>query len=199
MEGHLMARAGLTPARLAVAAAELADEIGFDQVTAAEVARRFGVKTASLYSHVAGTTALRESVSLLALAELADRAEATVLGRTRRDALAGLADAFRDYAREHPGRFAATTVPLDAETARASAGPRHARLIAAVLHGYGLDPTVHVHATRLLGSTIRGFITLEAGGSFDHSAPAPDESWGAIIDALDTLLSDWPTTRRERA
>lgn len=188
-----MARAGITPARLALAAAELADELGLEHVTAAEVARRFGVKTASLYSHVASTTALRESVSLLALAELADRTEAAVLGRTRRDALAGLADAFRDYAHEHPGRFAATVVPLSPETARASAGPRHARLIEAVLRGYALDGAVHVHATRLLGSTIRGFITLEAGGSFDHSSPAPGESWEQIVDALESLLSDWPT------
>lgn len=188
-----MARAGITPARLAEAAAELADETGLEHVTAAAVARRFGVQTASLYSHVSGTAALRESVSLLALAELADRAEAAVLGRSRRDALAALANAFRDYAREHPGRFAATVVPLSAETARASAGPRHARLIAAVLLGYGLDGAVHVHATRLLGSTIRGFITIEAGGGFDHSDPPPGESWDEIIDALDAILSGWPT------
>ncbi len=47
-----MARAGLTPERLTRAAAELADEVGFGNVTVSALARRFGVKDASLYSHV---------------------------------------------------------------------------------------------------------------------------------------------------
>lgn len=188
-----MVRAGITPARLALAGAELADEIGFDQVTASEIARRFGVKTASLYSHIANSAELSQSITLLALAELADRADAAMAGRAGKDALAGLADAYRDYAREHPGRFTATLAPLDATTAATSAGPRHARLVEAVLRGYALTPTTHVHATRLLGSTIRGFITLEMSGSFDHSTPGPAATWPVIIDSLDASLRNWPT------
>lgn len=187
-----MARAGVTRDRLAAVGAELADELGFEQVTAAEVARRFGVQTASLYSHVRNTAELRQLITLLALAELADRVGHAVAGRARRDALAGLANSYRDYAREHPGRFAATLETLEAETAAASAGPRHAALAEAVLRGYALDPTAHVHAIRLLGSTIRGFITLEASGSFDHSSPEPAESWIQVIDALDVLFGAWP-------
>lgn len=187
-----MARAGVTRERLATVGAELADELGFEQVTAAEVARRVGVQTASLYSHVQNTAELRRLVTLRALAELADRAWEAVAGRSRRDALAGLADSYRDYAHEHPGRFAATTEPLDGDTAARSAGPRHAALAEAVLRGYALDPVTHVHATRLLGSTIRGFITLEASGSFDHSSPEPAESWTQVIDALDRLFGAWP-------
>lgn len=44
-----MVRAGLTPERLTRAGAELADEVGFDQVTVSALARRFDVKVASLY------------------------------------------------------------------------------------------------------------------------------------------------------
>ena len=73
-----MARAGLTPERLARAGAELADEVGFEQVTVSELARRFDVKVASLYSHVASSHDLKTRIALLALEELADR------GRRRR-------------------------------------------------------------------------------------------------------------------
>ena len=187
-----MVRAGITTERVALAGAELADEIGFDRVTVAEVARRFEVKTASLYSHVASTADLSRRITLLALQELADLAADAIAGRSRREALAGLANAYRDYARDHPGRFAATLAALDPETAATSAGPRHTRLIEAVLLGYQLDPSVQVHAIRLLGSTVRGFITLEMSGSFAHSAPDPAESWTRIIDALDALLCNWP-------
>lgn len=44
-----MARAGLTADRIVRAGADLADEVGFDRVTASEIARRFDVKMASLY------------------------------------------------------------------------------------------------------------------------------------------------------
>lgn len=188
-----MVRAGITTERVAHVGADMADESGFDSVTVAEVARRLGVKTASLYSHVDSSADLSRHITLLALTELADRVAEATVGRSRKDALAGLANAYRDYAREHPGRFAATLATLDSKTARASAGPRHARLTESVLSGYGLDPDAHVHAIRLLGSTVRGFITLEASGSFAHSMPDSADSWVHIIDALDTLLSNWPT------
>jgi AcrR family transcriptional regulator len=187
-----MPRAGITPDRVTTVGAELADEIGFEHVTVAEVARRLGVRTASLYSHVASTGDLSERISLRALEELADRATDATAGRAGADAIAALADAYRGYAREHPGRFAATLVTLDAATAATSAGPRHARLMEAILTGYDLDPTARVHAIRLIGSTVRGFITLEQGGSFAHSSPDAETSWREILRALDTLIRSWP-------
>ena len=183
-----MPRAGITPDRVTDVGAELADEIGFEHVTVAEVARRLGVRTASLYSHVASTGDLSERISLRALEELADLATDATAGRARADAIAALANAYRDYAREHPGRFAATLVPLDAATAVASAGPRHARLMEAILSGYNLEPDARVHAIRLMGSTIRGFITLEQGGGFDHSEPDADASWEQILRSLDAMI-----------
>ncbi|MFE6840670.1 TetR family transcriptional regulator, partial [Streptomyces sp. NPDC057705] len=41
-----MVRVGLTTERLTRAGAELADEVGFDQVTVSALARRFDVKVA---------------------------------------------------------------------------------------------------------------------------------------------------------
>ena len=187
-----MSRVGITPHGVAEVGAVVADELGFDRVTAAEVARRFGVQTASLYSHVQSTADLKRRIALFALAELADRAADAVAGLARQDALAALMNTYRDYAIEHPGRFAATLHRVDAETAAGSAGPRHARLADAVVRGYGLDAASAVHAVRLLGSTTRGFITLELSGGFDHSAPSSVESWAETIMALDTLFGHWP-------
>ncbi|MBE1515319.1 TetR/AcrR family transcriptional regulator [Nesterenkonia halotolerans] len=194
-----MARAGITRARLAAVGAELADELGFERVTLAEVARRCGVQTPSLYSHVSGTGELREQVTLLALEEMADRAAEAVAGLAGKAALTGLANSYRDYAWQHPGRFTASAAAagLDAETAAGSAGPRHARFTEAVLRGYTVDPESHVHAVRMLGSTVRGFITLEMSGSFDHSSPPAAESWAQIIHGLDTLFRSWSTAPDE--
>lgn len=187
-----MARAGLTPDRLTRAGAELADEVGFDQVTVSALARRFDVKVASLYSHLKNSHDLRTRIALLALEELADRGAAALAGRAGKDALGAFADVYRDYARDHPGRYAAAQYRLDPEAAAASAGGRHARMTRAILRGYDLTEPDQTHAVRLLGSVFHGYVSLEAQGGFSHSAPDSQESWTRIVDALDALLRNWP-------
>ncbi|MFI1726393.1 TetR/AcrR family transcriptional regulator [Streptomyces sp. NPDC020489] len=189
-----MARAGLTAPRLTEAGADLADEIGFDQVTVSELARRLDVKVASLYSHVKNSHDLKTRIALLALEELADRGTTALAGRAGKDALTALADVYRDYAHEHPGRYAAAQLRLTPEAAAASAGARHAQMTRAILRGYDLTESDQTHAVRLLGSTFHGYITLEMAGGFSHSTPDPQETWTRILDALDTLLRTWPTT-----
>ncbi|GAA1776299.1 TetR-like C-terminal domain-containing protein [Nocardioides hankookensis] len=187
-----MPRAGLTTERVVRAGAELADEAGLDAVTLSAVARGFDVKVASLYSHVAGSADLREGIARLALDELADLASDALAGRSGRDALVAFATTYRDYAREHPGRYAATRIPLAADSPAVESGRRHAALTRSILRGYDLDETTSVHAVRLLGSVFHGFADLEQSGGFAHSQPPADESWGAILDALDATLRSWP-------
>lgn len=186
-----MPRAGLTPTRLADAAAQIADSEGLSAVTVATVARAFGVRPASLYAHVGGTHDLRRRVALLALEEMADRAAVALAGRAGRDALAALGGVYRDYARDHPGRYAAARLRLDPATAAASAGPRHAEMTRAVLRGYQLAEPDATHAVRLLGSVFHGFTSLELDGAFDHSEPPPADSWERTLDSLDLLLRSW--------
>ncbi|MEV5597416.1 WHG domain-containing protein [Streptomyces sp. NPDC052496] len=185
-------RVGLTADRLAQAGAELADEAGFEGVTVSALARRFGVQVASLYSHVKNSHDLKTRIALLALEELADRGAAALAGRAGKDALAALANVYRDYAREHPGRYAAAQLRLDPATAAASAGGRHARMTRAILRGYDLTEPDQTHAVRLLGSVFHGYVSLELGGGFSHSAPDSDETWARVLDALDALLRNWP-------
>ncbi|GII82354.1 TetR family transcriptional regulator [Sphaerisporangium siamense] len=187
-----MARAGVTAERLAEAAAELADEVGLENVTLAALARRFGVKDASLYSHIRNVHELRVRVAVLALAELADRAAGALAGRAGKDALVAFAAAYRDYAREHPGRYAAAQVELDLETAEASAARRHSDMMRAILRGYALGEPDQTDAVRLLGSAFHGFVTLERAGGFRHHPRGADPSWERMLDALDVALRNWP-------
>ena len=113
-------------------------------------------------------------------------------GRAGKDALTALANVYRDYAHEHPGRYAAAQLRLDPETAAASAGVRHAQMTRAILRGYDLTEPDQTHAVRLLGSVFHGYVTLELGGGFSHSAPDTQETWSRTLDALDALLRNWP-------
>ncbi|GLY76204.1 TetR/AcrR family transcriptional regulator [Actinoallomurus iriomotensis] len=188
-----MVRAGLSAERLTRAGAELADEVGFDQVTVSALARRFDVKVASLYSHLKNSHDLKTRIALFALEELADRVSAALAGRAGKDALAAFADAYRDYAREHPGRYTAARFRLDPETAASSAGVRHAQMTRAILRGYDLGEPDQTHAVRMLGSVFHGYVSLEASGGFSHTAVDPQESWSWIVDSLDALLRNRTT------
>jgi AcrR family transcriptional regulator len=192
-------RAGLTPDRVVRAAADLADQEGFAAVTTAAVARLFGVRAASVYSHVAGTDDLRTRVALLALDEIADLAAEAVAGRSGSDALAAFADVYRDYARARPGRYEAARLRLEPGTDAARAAGRHAALTRAILRGYGLTGEDQTHAVRLIGSVVHGYATLELSGGFDHSDPSGDVSWRRILDGLDGLLRTWSGGARAAA
>lgn len=188
-----MGRANLTPAVVVAAAADLADREGFDAVTLSALARHFGVQTASLYTHVRDRSSLLDGVHELALRELADRIGVAIGGCSGRDALVALADAHRDYARRSPGRWAALQRPAAPTTVRSDAAGHVAALTLAMLRGYRLPETELVHATRLLGATINGFLALEASGSIAHREPAAEVSWRRALDALDTVFRAWPT------
>ena len=192
-----MVRAGLSAEKLRRAGAELADEVGFEQVTLSLLARHFGVAVASLYSHVQNSRELKVGIALLALSELADRTSAALAGRAGADALAAFANSYRDYAREHPGRFEAAQFRLEPADVVRSDGVRHSDMARAVLRGYDVPEAEHVHAVRLMGSLVAGFVRLESVGGFDHSAPTSQESWLRILDVLDTTLRTWPTDRRK--
>ncbi|MFG3347888.1 TetR/AcrR family transcriptional regulator [Streptomyces sp. NPDC048018] len=186
-----MVRAGITVDRLVLAAAELADEEGFDKVTVSALARRFGVKDASLYSHVKNLRELRVRLALLASGEMNDAIGAAVAGRSGRDALVAFADAYRDYALAHPGRYAATQqrIELD-EVADTAVFRRAVELTYGMLRGYGLTEPDLTDAGRLLRSTFHGYIHLELGGGFAHARPVA-ASWARSLDALHRTLENW--------
>ncbi|WP_438483691.1 TetR/AcrR family transcriptional regulator [Streptomyces sp. S186] len=192
-----MARAGLTAQRVTIAGAELADEVGLDRVTMSQVARRLGVKDASLYSHVRNLTDLRGRIALLAADEKTIRIAEATAGRAGKDALVAFANAWRDYAHEHPGRYTATQTPIqiDPELAAQAPGPRRAiELTYGMLRGYGLAEPDLTDAVRLLRSTFHGFVALEAVGGFAHER-TPQQSWDRALDALHNLLEHWPPSR----
>ncbi|MCF2532063.1 TetR/AcrR family transcriptional regulator [Yinghuangia soli] len=187
-----MPRAGLSAEVVTAAAAELADEVGFENVTVSALARRFGVKDASLYSHVKNLRDLRERVALRSSHELGEQVTAAVAGRAGRDALLAFGHAYRDYARAHPGRYVALQMRLDPETAAQAPGvQRGMDTTLAVLRAYGLGEPDVVDAARFMRSTFHGFVSVEAADGFGHPRDT-GESWERILEGLHVLLENWP-------
>ncbi|MFM9698212.1 TetR/AcrR family transcriptional regulator [Streptomyces europaeiscabiei] len=187
-----MPRVGLTPDRITAAAVDLADQVGFENVSLSALARHFGVKDASLYSHVRNLQDLRGRMALLAGGEMIDLIAAAVAGRAGKDALAAFAGAYREYAVRHPGRYAATQLPVDqALVTDSPALRRTAEITYGMLRAYGLDEPDLTDAVRLLRSTFHGFCALEAQGGF--GAPRDvRRSWDRSVEALHLALTHWP-------
>ena len=162
-----MPRAGLDRAAVVHAAAALADTIGLEEVTLADLAARLKVRVPSLYNHVAGLAGLRRELSLLALEELSARLQRAALGKARDEAVMAVAHAYRAFANEHPGLYAAALRAPDPEDAEAQAAAREVvEIVVAILASYGLQGDAAVHTVRALRSFLHGFVSLEATGGF---------------------------------
>ncbi len=187
-----MPRAGLTPAVVVAEAARLADEVGLDRLTLAALAYRLGVALPSLYKHVRGLDALHQKLSALAIAELAAELVTAAAGRSRGDALRATAEAWRAYARRHPGRYqAAQRVPDPDDPEHVAAGERAVGTVYAVLRGYGLSGDDLVDATRAARSALHGFVLLEQSNGFGLPVDV-DRSYHQLVAALEVALRDWP-------
>ena len=189
-----MPRAGLSTAAVVAAAADIADAEGLDRLTLARVAAAAGVRTPSLYNHVESLDDVRRRVALLALRDLADALRDAAVGRAGDDALVAMADAYRAYARRHPGRYAATQrAPAEGDEAMRAAATGAVDVVLAILRGYGLEGDDAIHAARAVRSALHGFVALETGGGFGIPVDL-DESYARMVRALARGLRDAPVT-----
>jgi len=182
-------RAGLTADEVVRAAAEIADETSFANLTLGLVAERLGVRPPSLYKHVDGLADLQHRVAVLAMTELGEIASDAAAGLAGRDALAALAHALRGYVTAHPGRYTATTGAefTGPDDALLKASTRVIELIGAVLRGYRIPEPAIVHGIRSVRCTLHGWAALQAVNGFQWSGDL-DVSFEALIDFMDSGL-----------
>lgn len=160
-------RPGLTLEKVTDAAAELIEQEGLENLSLASLAKHFGVKTPSLYNHVDGIEGLRRTLRLRGLEELGTRLQRAAMGRSSRDALVALSQAYREFAQEQPGLYALTlqiSEQDDEEIKRASS--QVVEVVLAVSSAYELEDNDALHATRCLRSALHGFVSLETMGGF---------------------------------
>lgn len=177
-------RAGLTVDRVVDAAVRVADRDGHDALTLGAVADLLGVRTPSLYNHVRGLDDLRRLLTVRALRELGEVVQRAAVGRSADDAVRAIATAYRGFALDHPGLYAATVRTTEGGDAEVQeAGAEVLATVLAALGAYGLDDDEAVHATRTLRSAVHGFVSLELAGGFGLAQdPAATFTW--MVDRL---------------
>ncbi len=160
-------RAGLDDRVILRAAGEIADRDGLEQLSLARLAERLDVRPPSLYNHVSGLDDVRRGLALEGARALAGRLARAAVGKSGPEAVRAIGTAYRVFARERPGLYAALQrAPAPDDTALIAASEEILAILRAALAPWGLDEATQVHAMRTLRSLTHGFVSLEAVGGF---------------------------------
>jgi AcrR family transcriptional regulator len=161
-------RLGLHQVSVVEAAVKLIDEEGIEQLSLGRLAVRLGVRPPSLYNHVAGLPGLKRDLALYSLRDLLNHILHATVGKSRAEAISALANAYRTYGRETPGRYALTLqAPDPGDQALQAIAQQLVDVVRAVLAPYRLSEESAIHAIRSLRSIVHGFISLEMAGGFE--------------------------------
>ena len=99
-----------------------------------------------------------------------------------------LSSAYRRFATERPGLYAATLrAPAADEPDVAAAAGELTAFVLGLLAAFGLPRTDLVHAARSVRSALHGFVALEAVGGFGLPQSV-DESFARLLDDLEAAL-----------
>lgn len=160
-------RAGLDDRVILRAAAEIADRDGLEQLSLTRLAESLDVRPPSLYNHVSGLDDVRRGLALEGARALAGRLARAAVGKSGPEGVRAIGTAYRAFARERPGLYAALQrAPAPDDTALIAASEDIMAILRAALAPWGLDEAAQVHAIRTLRSLAHGFVSLEAAGGF---------------------------------
>ena len=183
-----MARAGLSAAVVVRAAGDLANEVGFEHLTISALAQRLGVKQPTLYKHVDGTAGLHRAMAVVAKRELADVMRRSAVGKSGGDALHSMTVAYRQWAIDNPGTYAATVrAPADGDEEDEVASQEALEVVLSVLHAVGITGDRASDATRALRAALHGFVALERAGGFGLPVDV-NRSFAYLVDGLVQLI-----------
>ncbi|CAG7653273.1 WHG domain-containing protein [Paenibacillus allorhizosphaerae] len=163
----MAARQGLDRQSVVKTAAELADEVGLEQVTLASLAGRLNVKTPSLYNHIQGLPGLRRELALHGIEQLNEALTHGVLGKSGDDAVLAVGTAYVAFVRQHPGLYEATLgAPDMSDPDIQKVSSTVVNTVLRVLEVYRLEPEEALHTVRSIRSMVHGFASLEGKNGF---------------------------------
>lgn len=187
-----MRRARLDSDRITRIAVAVVDDDGFDALSLSAVAERLGVGPSALYSHVNGLDGLRRLVAVHAMNSLVSRVREAAIGVSGPDAVRSVSDAYRGFARAHPGQFRFAVMPPADDPELAAADDELLNVFALVYRGAGLDPGRCDRAARGVRSAIHGFVTLEMTA---RPTPAQETHYRELLEMVAAVFPARPGRR----
>jgi len=177
-----MARVRITADSLTVTAVTYVDQAGYDALSVSAVAEELDVAPSALYTHCEGLEGLRSLIAIAACHNLADCIRTAAIGMAGDTALSAMGHAYRRFALDHPGQFAAILrSPRVADGSLRLAGRTVVDVFTLVFTAMGLGPDQSVLAARSSHSAIHGFLALEhVNGTEDRH----DDEYRHLLETL---------------
>ncbi|QMV40562.1 TetR-like C-terminal domain-containing protein [Cohnella cholangitidis] len=181
-------RAGIKPEIVIATAADIADRIGWEQITLANVAGQLGIKTPSLYNHVEGLPDLRQKLAVYASRQLLDQLQDAAIGHSGKEALIEVGQAYVLFVRQHPGLYESINrIPDPKPAPFEQTAEGILNLFIRLMQPLGIPPEEAVHAIRGLRSLVHGFASLEAIGGFQMKEDLMESLSKSITYYIDGL------------
>lgn len=188
-----------TPARtslesIVASGRRIIESTGLDGLTLNAVATTEGVKTPSLYKHIASRADLVRLIAEDVIDDLGSALDSVPRGDDARMDVVKLLNAFRGFAMENPGGYGLIFGALPEEMR-----PETDRLLqssAAVLHAAGAlaGEDLQLEAARTLTAWAHGFVSMELAGAFRLGGNI-DQAFSFGAERLAEALSGRADTR----
>lgn len=154
-------RQGINTSKVIEVAIKIADEEGLESVTIATLAKELNIRPPSLYNHISGLSEVHQALSFFGLEQLYKYMIKESESLTKEAAIHGLAKGYIDFARKHPGLYAATLTAPNGNSDLQIAGESVVTLVINALSFLKLDEETMIHSVRGLRSILHGFASLE--------------------------------------
>jgi AcrR family transcriptional regulator len=183
-------KAGITLDQVVGTAEAIADRDGFAALSLAAVARDLGIRSPSLYFHVDGLPGLLRALMIRGAQVMTTRFQQAVGAGSGSDVVRELAIAYRRFAADHPGLYAALQERAprpgeDDELYLALSAP--VVVVADVLAALGVPGDRSDHLVRGLRAMLHGFVDIESRGGFGRPTDV-DESFAAAVEMVITAI-----------
>ena len=156
-------------------AAQMANEIGEQQLSLKALAKDMGIQSPSFYYYFKSLDDLKREVMLYGWKQMETRTLEAVIGVSGYDAIRAISRAFYEYAVENPGVFDIMLIYNrydDEKTAEATS--RLFSLIRKIMASLNISDACCTHLIRTMRSLFQGFSLLINHGGFHDHFPAKD-------------------------
>ena len=187
--------AALTREAVVAEAVRCVEELGIEGLSMNALAQRLGIRTPSLYNHVAGVEDLRTAVADVALGRMVAELDAAY---EKLDDLSERITAgcwiVLEFARKNPGlyrNFILSTRSRD-EVELLPGSRMDSNPVERWLRARGIPEEQMLHGSRALRAALHGFVLMDLSGSFTLGSVEESFAWllATLTDAITTVPKD---------
>ena len=186
-----MVRTGLDTHMVICRAAQIANEVGIENITLKMLADDLGVKSPSLYNHIEGLEDLKTRLMIYGWKQMEQKIMQSVIGVSGYDAIKAGCYSFYEYATENPGVFNAMlwyNKFQNSETIEATSGLFS--ILFKVTSSLNISDENCNHIIRTLRGFLEGFSLLVNNKAFGNPISIEESfelSLNVLIEGIKTL------------